>query len=430
MRYVRIVGLASVFLVIVCVGGCGPSDELQDGMYGACSQGGAVAPAQVLVQTSVPTYEITIPQESLDKLYKDPWSDKYRDAVVVVLGKEFADAQVRFRGYSARNFEKKSWKVRLSKDNQLDDPDWGYSRKILNLNAEYTDPTLMREVLSYDLMADMGLLAPRARFVRLVVNGEYQGVFVDVENPRTDFLEYHGLNDKGSLYQAYDSQLEVLPAPADYDGPFEKKLKEEESFEDLAGFVKAINSWADHEVYEELGKLLDAETVAKFMVANALINQTDHLRKNYLLYHDELGTGKWFVIPWDHDLTWGRVYDRTVGGIEGFFVLNLVTDTGIDFGSYTGSEGNPTWGNMLYDRYLNSPEHFADFNSRVCRALDEFFTAARLEARIDHYQSLLRDHVLADPQKWGANEDWDTRVEELRQFVLLRRAHLMSEVGN
>ncbi len=419
-------GLALV--VVIAVGRCGPADEGSTGANEMCDPANAAQSAELMVQASVPTYEISMAQESLDKLYADPWSGKYRDAQVTIGGETFADATVRFRGHSARNFDKKSWKVKFAKDNQFNDPDWGYSRKVINLNAEYTDPTLMREKLSYDLMAELGMMAPRARFARLVVNDEYQGLFVDVENPRSDFFEHHGLNDKGGLYQAYESQLKPLSSVADYDGPFEKKLQEDEPWDDLDKLAHDLADLPGAQAYQALGELVDEETMARFMVANVLINQTDHLHKNYLLYHDHLSTGKWFVVPWDHDLTWGRVYDRKVGGIEGFFVLNLITDTGIDFGSYSGSEGNDNWGNVLYDRYLNSPEYFADFRTRICSALDQQFTGARVIARIDYYETLIRDAVLADPQKWGANEDWAVRVEELRQFALLRRAHLLSEV--
>lgn len=54
------------------------------------------------------------------------------------------------------------------------------------LRAVYIDKTLMRDALAYYLYRSMGRWAPRTRHVELVLNGEYQGVYVLEEKIKPD----------------------------------------------------------------------------------------------------------------------------------------------------------------------------------------------------------------------------------------------------
>ncbi|AFN74216.1 Spore coat protein CotH [Melioribacter roseus P3M-2] len=54
------------------------------------------------------------------------------------------------------------------------------------LRAVYIDKTLMRDALAYYMYRSMGKWAPRTRHVELVLNGEYQGVYVLEEKIKPD----------------------------------------------------------------------------------------------------------------------------------------------------------------------------------------------------------------------------------------------------
>lgn len=54
------------------------------------------------------------------------------------------------------------------------------------LNASYTDKSLMRDVLTYHLSNQMGRYASRTKFVELVLNGDYQGVYIMMEKIKRD----------------------------------------------------------------------------------------------------------------------------------------------------------------------------------------------------------------------------------------------------
>ncbi|OZC02025.1 hypothetical protein BSZ36_02935 [Rubricoccus marinus] len=54
------------------------------------------------------------------------------------------------------------------------------------LHAPYSDKTLMRNVLAYRLAREMGQYASRTRYVELILDGEYQGVYVLMEKIKRD----------------------------------------------------------------------------------------------------------------------------------------------------------------------------------------------------------------------------------------------------
>ena len=51
--------------------------------------------------------------------------------------------------------------------------------------------------------------------------------------------------------------------------------------------------------------------MTSYLVAQTLTGNTDCCHKNYYLYRDTEGTGEWQVLPWDVDLSFGRVWSGT-----------------------------------------------------------------------------------------------------------------------
>lgn len=93
------------------------------------------------------------------------------------------------RGSSSAGFPKKSFGVEIQdktgEDSSvalLDMPpqsDWV-------LSANFSDKSLLRNAFAYQLSASLGWYAPRTRYVELVLNGEYQGVYLLTEKIKRD----------------------------------------------------------------------------------------------------------------------------------------------------------------------------------------------------------------------------------------------------
>jgi len=73
--------------------------------------------------------------------------------------------------------------------------------KKVNLNNGWSDPTLIRERLAYELFEQMGIPTPRSSFVDVWVNDSHLGVYTMVEQIDRTFLGRHFPKDDGHLYK-------------------------------------------------------------------------------------------------------------------------------------------------------------------------------------------------------------------------------------
>lgn len=102
-----------------------------------------------------------------------------------------AHALFRIRGNSSRSFDKKSYRIKLVTDEtgsenlplpllgMAEDNDWA-------LHGPFLDKTLLRNYMWMNISAEIMGYAPNVRFCELILNGEYQGVYVLMETIKED----------------------------------------------------------------------------------------------------------------------------------------------------------------------------------------------------------------------------------------------------
>ena len=76
-----------------------------------------------------------------------------------------------------------------------------YGVKKLNFNNGFSDPSFMREVLSYEIFEQMGIPTPRTSFVDLWINDIHLGLYTMVEQVDQTFLRQHFTDPSGNLYK-------------------------------------------------------------------------------------------------------------------------------------------------------------------------------------------------------------------------------------
>ena len=92
--------------------------------------------------------------------------------------------KIHVRGNSSRSFDKSNFAIRLIDENEKNNP-----QSIMGMDAHhewvlhgpYLDKTLMRNYMWYNIAGKFMDYAPNVRFCELIVNGEYQGVYVMME---------------------------------------------------------------------------------------------------------------------------------------------------------------------------------------------------------------------------------------------------------
>lgn len=91
---------------------------------------------------------------------------------------------IEIRGQSSQMFPMKSYSIELwdNNGNSQDKSLFGMPKESdWVLYAPYTDKTLMRNFLAYTFSRELGHWASRCRYVELVLNGDYKGIYVFME---------------------------------------------------------------------------------------------------------------------------------------------------------------------------------------------------------------------------------------------------------
>ncbi len=96
---------------------------------------------------------------------------------------------IEIRGSSSQQFPKKSYGFESwdALGNSIDTSFLGMpAQSDWILNANYTDKTLIRNVMAYQVWRNMGYYGTRYHFVELILNGEYRGIYIFSEKIKRD----------------------------------------------------------------------------------------------------------------------------------------------------------------------------------------------------------------------------------------------------
>ncbi|MGE6762452.1 CotH kinase family protein [Corallococcus interemptor] len=383
-------------------------------------------------QTSLPEYVLTMPPETLAKFMANPLTEE-QDATFQANGKTFP-VKVRLRGASARYFEKKSWNVSFA------DKDKFEGRTSLNLIAEYADASMLAEKISYDLLAAMRVPASKATFVRLSVNGQYEGVFLEVEQVNKAFVKARQFpDDDATIYRAGWKDTEFKTWKVPYQGDWVKKTNESEPDDALWEVLDVINHTPEPQLVAALEKNLELESYVRSMVLDALMSNNFVEDSESYFIHDDI-TGRWRYVPWDLnnvDARWwytNSVQDQSGSTsnmkhplfnftlLDGW-VEKMYQQRKEEQKSYPGYL--PTFSNMGTRVVLN-PVLRARLEARLDKALDELFTSKVMDPYIDQLHALIDASMKTDPYmdyaKFSAGKAY------MKRFVQFRRDFVKAEV--
>ncbi len=79
-----------------------------------------------------------------------------------------------------------------------------YGYEHLNLNNGYHDPTFMREVVTYQISRRY-MCAPKANFVKVYLNDNYWGIYINVQQPNSDMMKEWFRSSGGNRYRGFPS---------------------------------------------------------------------------------------------------------------------------------------------------------------------------------------------------------------------------------
>ncbi len=135
-------------------------------------------------------------------------NEEYTDCTVVIDGDSYKNVAIRTKGntslstVSQLGSDRYSLKIEFDHYNSAENY---YGLDKLCLNNIIQDTTYMKDYLSYQLMAQMGVPSPLCSYAYITINGEDWGLYLAVEDVEDAFLERSYGSDHGELYKP-DSQ--------------------------------------------------------------------------------------------------------------------------------------------------------------------------------------------------------------------------------
>jgi hypothetical protein len=400
------------------------------------SPGRRVAPGDVRnVPASVPLYDPgTLRTLFIDFEHPD-WEEELADfwhtdveipATLTVDGKRYRDVGVGFRGNNSFTGVPTGLKrpFSLTLDLVHDQKLLGHSS--LNLLNANQDPSFLRSPLYLEI-ARQYIPAPKANFVRVVINGESWGVYVNQQTYSKEFLRENFNTAEGVRFKSPNNSVGGgLSYLGDTVAPYRKwyELKGSDNaaaWEALIHVTRVLNTTPLERLVPALESVMDVDEVLKFLALDvALVNGDGYWRdgSDFNIYLDP--KGRLLAIP--HDANEGfRSGGR--GGAPGSQPEPMTT---LD---------DPN--KALRHKLLAVPELRTKYLRYVGDIAEKWLDWSRLGPIVQRYEALIRDEVAADTRKHaameaftagihGASDGTPPAASTIRGFADLRRAALLA----
>ena len=289
------------------------------------------------------------------------------------------------------------------------------------LYAPYSDKSLIRNVLIYELSNKIGRYASRSRFCELVLNGNYQGIYVLLEKVKRDkhridiseldeddlsgddltggyiikidkrdgeevdgwYSDYLPISGSSSIFYQYHYPRpdEILDEQAEY---IENYVKD---FEDM------MYSWAYNNISSGYINKIDVSSFIDFFLLNEISKNVDGYRLSTFFYKDKNSKDPFLHIGpiWDFNLAFGNsdYYDgwKTTGWqVE----INHVPSFQYDAFKIP----------FYWERLMNDRNFVIKIVKRWKDLRNSYFSIDTLYSIIDRYTTCLDEAQQRNFEKW------------------------------
>lgn len=390
-------------------------------------------------------------------------------------------AAFKYRGASAQNYSKKSYAVKLydADGNSVDRKFIGYrSDNNWILDAMAVDKSCMRNRVSFDLWNDFAAdpyyidkepkarTGTRGRFVEVLLNGSYQGLYCmteKIDRKQMKLKKFVSTEDgapadtiHGVLYKSDQWSYEVFfghksedtsynfpntSSITSYDNDsksetwasFEVKYPDYEDekidWSPLYNAIKFTAQSTDNEFASSFETYFDYPVVRDYYLFIELMLATDNHGKNmfYGVYdtQDKKQGKKLTIAPWDLDGTWGRRWDGS----------SYYTSANQDFLSFLNSNEH---GQLSYfirlatsstDNYMGWTQSLKD---RYAELRKTYFAEDALIERFTDYAGLFSEsHAdTREQNKWSSyHSGIQSDVTYIESWIKQRLAYLDEQYG-
>ncbi len=337
--------------------------------------------------------------ESWEELY-NPWDEvvdfQYAEATLTYDGREIGPVGLRMKGQGSFQPIWGKPSLKLDFDEFVVGGEFlGLER--LTLNNMASDPSMLKERLGYHVLRQVDQPASRCDYALVYLNGEYKGVYANVESTDRKMVGRWFEDTGGSMFEGWDTDFYV-----GWTDMFQLEFGPDDRG-NLEGLALALENPSPAVAMDDAAEFLDVQGFVGFWSAIALIGHFDGYPYHYDDFHvyDDPTSGTLWLMPWGLDESFNPW--ATVVEIAGIVALQCGGD----------QEG------CLLDWFYSLLDRLDALEGMGMEAMldDE---AARIQPRIEEETLLPYDEGI---------ESVAPAQEDLRLYIADRRATLMSELG-
>ncbi len=372
---------------------------------------------------------------------------------------------IEIRGQSSQMFPKKQYGFETRDSNNEDisvslldfpeEEDW-------ILYAPYSDKSLLRNVIMYDLSRSIGRYTSRVKFLNLYINNSYKGVYVlmeklkrdknriDINKLKDDEIsgedltggyilkidkenEYTEYNCITSSYQPnhaiYNQTIKFL---YDTPGPEDITTEQREYISTyLSEFENILKSESFSDISSGYPKYIDVDSFVDFFLLNELSNNVDGYRLSTWLVKDK--NSKLNMGPiWDFNLAFGNA-DYCSGGEYDVWAYKFNNRCPGDYWQI------PFW----WERLLQDENFTSKIKSRWNELKENEFSESIILQKIDAYVDMLDESnsITSNFNRWPIlgeyiwpnnyiGSSYENEIDYLKTWISNRLVWLDNEITN
>lgn len=276
--------------------------------------------------------------------------------------------------------------------------------KEFTLHINFQDPTMMREKLTYDICADMGLFSLRTAFAKVYINNNYWGLYTIIEGKGEMYKQTFDNRDMDAIESLdFGTMCFISNTPSDYDednnggNPTYKHENGEEAtaWPRFAKMIDKANNTLDDQYLDTVSTYLNLKDFFRYQAINVFLMNMDSyisFRGNQVYVYDEVAN-LWQVTPWDFNASFGL-----------WNTNNYISST------YPMIP--PTISNGCIAGKLNDiPELKEYYLDAMCELNNTIGDTTAYFNKIDQWKAQIQEAVYTDTRKHVSNTDFDKGIE-------------------
>jgi hypothetical protein len=274
----------------------------------------------------------------------------------------------------------------------------------IKLNNGFKDPTLTRETVSYNI-ARTYMAAPRANYARLYINGDYTGLYTNVESVTKKFVRNHFNSNQNAFFKCNPVYSSGSKSNLAYNGSDSTLYYNSYEIKSVQGWnllVELCNTLKNNT--NALNSILDIDR-ALWMLAfnNILVNldsYTGAISQNYYLYWSD--NGSFQVVIWDLNESFGSFNSTGVGQ-----PLNITQMQQMPPLLHMNYNERP-----LIQRLLNIPMYKKMYMAHMKTIFQEYINNDLYFTLASSFQQIISSSVAADVNKLYTFNDFTNNLTQ------------------